>query len=43
MPTVRTGKSGKARVKVSPRTKGRLVFRAAKNGYSPGTARIKIR
>jgi hypothetical protein len=39
----RSGKAGTARFRLRPSRKGRILFRARKGGYRPGSARLKIR
>ena len=39
----RTGKSGRVAISFTPREKGKVTFRAAKTGYSPGAASLRVR
>jgi hypothetical protein len=41
--TKSTSKRGTVRFKLRPRRKGRVVFRALKFGYQPGSAAVRIR
>jgi hypothetical protein len=41
--TKSTSKRGTVRFKLRPRRKGRVVFRALKVGYQPGSAAVRIR